>query len=218
MADEKEVTVNAETVAAETVKNNVPKTENRRVNDSGRGFHSRGDSSTMRRAVVAPGGEFDSRLLDLARVVRVASGGKKMRFRAVVIVGNKMGKVGVGVAKGADVAQAVDKATRVAKKNVIVVPIVNDSIPHQVDAKFGAAKVLLRPQQKGRGLVAGGTVRVICSLCGIKNVSSKTIGKTSNKLNNAQATISALKKLKTGRPRIIVKNSAPVEQSIGQEK
>ncbi|MFH0791640.1 MAG: 30S ribosomal protein S5, partial [bacterium] len=131
---------------------------------------------------------------------------------------NKMGKVGVGVAKGADVAQAVDKATRVAKKNVIVVPIVNDSIPHQVDAKFGAAKILLRPQQKGRGLVAGGTVRIICSLCGIKNVSSKTIGKTNNKLNNAQATISALKKLKTGRPRIIVKNSAPVEPSISQEK
>ncbi|MFH0792278.1 MAG: hypothetical protein V1905_03640, partial [bacterium] len=95
MADKKEVTVNAEIVATETVKNNIPKTDNRRVNNSGRGFHSRSDSSTMRRAVVAPGGEFDSRLLDLARVVRVASGGKKMRFRAVVIVGNKMGKVGV---------------------------------------------------------------------------------------------------------------------------
>ncbi len=140
--------------------------------------------------------EFESKLLDLARVTRVAAGGRRFRFRAVVVTGNKAGKVGVGVAKGSDVAQAIEKATRLSKKNLITFPIVEDTIPHEVLVKFGAAKVLLRPQKKGRGLVAGGTVRIICNLAGIKNVSSKILGRTSNKLNNARATIEALKKLK----------------------
>lgn len=148
-----------------------------------------------------PKDEFESKLLDLARVTRVAAGGRRFRFRAVVVVGNKMGKVGVGVAKGLDVAQSIEKATRLAKKNLISVPFLQDTIPHEVSAKFGAAQVLFRPQGKGRGLVAGGTVRVICSLAGIKNVSSKIVGKTSNKLNNARAAIDALKKLKTSAPK-----------------
>ncbi len=217
MTDEKDI-VSGANIANDPLKKDVAGVENRGPSAGTRSFRSRVGGSSAKQAVNAIGGEFDSRLLDLARVVRVASGGKKMRFRAVVVVGNKMGKVGVGVSKGADVAQAVDKATRVAKKNVILVPIVNDSIPHQVDAKFGAAKVLLRPQQKGRGLVAGGTVRVICSLCGIKNVSSKTIGKTGNKLNNAQATIKALKKLKTGKARFIPKKDVFNEQGVVNEK
>lgn len=146
--------------------------------------------------VEKPKDEFDSKLLDLARVVRVAAGGRRFRFRATVVVGNKKGKVGVGMAKGLDVAQAVEKATRIAKKNLIVVPMVKDTIPHRVSAKFRAAKILLKPQEKGRGLVAGGTVRVICNLAGIKNVSSKVLGKTSNKLNNAKAVIKALQGLK----------------------
>jgi len=141
--------------------------------------------------------EFESKLLDLARVTRVAAGGRRFRFRAVMVAGNKAGKVGVGVAKGTDVVQAIEKATRMAKKNLITVPIVKDTIPHEISAKFGPARILLRPQKKGRGLVAGGTVRVICNLAGIKNVSSKILSKTGNKLNNAKATIEALKKLKT---------------------
>ena len=140
--------------------------------------------------------EFDSKLLDLARVTRVTKGGRRLRFRAGVVVGDKKGRVGFGVSKGSDVAQAIEKATRLAKKNIITVPIVNETIPHPVDAKFGAAKVILKPQIRGRGLVAGGTARVICSLAGIKNVSSKKIGKTSNKINNAKAVIKALKELK----------------------
>ncbi len=140
--------------------------------------------------------EFESKLLDLARVTRVAAGGRRFRFRAVVVVGNKEGKVGVGVEKGLDVAQAMEKATRLAKKNLIEIPIVKDTIPYEVTAKFGAAKILLRPQKKGRGLVAGGVVRVICTLAGIKNISSKILGRTGNKLNNATATLAALKKLK----------------------
>jgi len=143
-----------------------------------------------------PRDEFESKLLDLARVTRVTAGGKRLRFRAVIIVGNKQGKVGIGASKGLDVAQSVEKATRLAKKNLIEVPMVGDTIPHEVYAKFGAAKVLLKPQRKGRGLVAGGVVRVICALGGIKNISSKILGRTGNKLNNAQAVIKALKKLK----------------------
>jgi len=141
--------------------------------------------------------EFDSKLLDLARVTRVAAGGRRFRFRAVVVIGNKQGKVGLGVAKGLDLAQSVDKATRLAKKNLIEIPIINGTIPHEVSAKFGAAKVLLLPKRKGRGLVAGGTVRVICNLAGIKNISSKILGTTRNKLNNARATMEAFKNLKS---------------------
>jgi small subunit ribosomal protein S5 len=140
--------------------------------------------------------EFDSRLLDLARVTRVTAGGKRLSFRATVIVGNKKGRIGIGVSKGADVAQAVEKATRKAKKNLINVPIKDETIAHEVSAKFGSAQVILKPQRKGRGLVAGGVVRTICSLVGIKNISSKILGRTKNKLNNAQATINALQKLK----------------------
>ena len=139
--------------------------------------------------------EFESKLLDLARVTRVTAGGKHFRFRALVIVGNKKGKVGVGVAKGQDVAQAIQKATKIAKKNIIEVPIINDTILHEVSAKYGAAKVLLKPQRKGRGLIAGGTPRVICELAGIENISAKVLGTTTNKINNARATIKALKEL-----------------------
>jgi small subunit ribosomal protein S5 len=139
--------------------------------------------------------EFESKLLDLARVTKVTGGGKTMRFRAVIVAGNKMGKVGVGVAKGLDVSQAIEKATRVAKKNLKDIPIYEGTIPFEVEAKFGPSKVILKPQKKGKGLVAGGTVRVICSLLGIQDISSKTLSRTRNKLNNARATMMALSKL-----------------------
>jgi small subunit ribosomal protein S5 len=140
--------------------------------------------------------EFDSVVLDLARVTRVTGGGKRMKFRAVVIAGDKKTKIGIGVDKGKDVSQAVEKATRRAKKNLINVVIVDGTIPHEVMAKYGPAVVLLKPQRKGRGLVAGGAVRAICELAGIKNVSSKILSGSKNKLNNARATIEALKKLR----------------------
>ncbi len=139
--------------------------------------------------------EYDSNLLDLRRVTRVSAGGKKLRFRAVVVVGNRKGKVGLGVSKGLDVAQAVEKATRLAKKNIILVPLEGSSIYTEVKGHFGASDIILRSQKEGRGLVAGGVVRVICDLAGIKDISSKMIGRTRNKLNNARATMRALKKL-----------------------
>jgi small subunit ribosomal protein S5 len=140
--------------------------------------------------------EFQTKLLDLARVTRVTGGGKRMSFRAVVVAGDKKGKVGIGIDKGKDVSQAIEKATRRAKKDLVSVVIVDGTIPHEVEAKSGPARILLKPQRKGRGLVAGGAVRTICDLAGIKNVSSKILSGSKNKLNNARATMEALKKLK----------------------
>ncbi len=140
--------------------------------------------------------EFDSKLLDLSRVERMTAGGRRLRFRAVMVIGDKKGRVAVSATKSADVSQAIEKASKMAQKNLIKVPIINDTIPHQTEAKYGAARVLLRPQKKGRGLVAGGTVRIICNLAGIENISAKVIGRTNNKFNNAKATIKALSQLK----------------------
>ncbi|MCD5384981.1 MAG: 30S ribosomal protein S5 [Candidatus Pacebacteria bacterium] len=138
----------------------------------------------------------DSKLLSLNRVERMTAGGRRLRFQAVVIVGDKKGKVGVAMAKSIDVSQAIDKATKLGKKQMIEVPIVNDTIPSRSEGKFGASQILLRPQEKGRGLIAGGTAKIICELAGIKNISAKNISRTGNKLNNAKATIVALEKLK----------------------
>lgn len=143
-----------------------------------------------------PKDEFESTLLDLARISHTRAGGRKMRFRAVIVSGDKKGRVGLGIAKGSDVQLAIEKATRLSKKYLIDVQIVEETITHEVEAKVGAARVLLRPQRKGRGLVAGGTVRIVCDLVGIRNISSKILGRTGNKINNARATIEALKKLK----------------------
>lgn len=140
--------------------------------------------------------EIESKLLNLSRVERMTGGGRRLRFQAVVAVGDKKSKVGVATAKASDVSQAIDKATKLGKKNMIEVVMSEDTIPHQVEGNFGAAKVLLRPQEKGRGLIAGGTTKIICELAGIKNISAKTIARTGNKLNNAKATIIALKKLR----------------------
>jgi small subunit ribosomal protein S5 len=141
--------------------------------------------------------EYEQKLLDVRRTARMAAGGRRFSFRAVVVIGNKKGKVGVGIAKGSDVTMAVDKAVRQAKKKLVVVPITeNGSIAFKVFAKYSAARVMLKPAAKGRGVIAGGTVRTICNLVGITNITAKVLGKTNNKLNNARATIDALGQLK----------------------
>ena len=141
--------------------------------------------------------EFDQKVLDVRRTARVVAGGRRFSFRATVVVGNHTGKVGIGIGKGPNVASAVEKAVFQAKKNIIVVPL-NDikTIPHEVEAKFTAAHVILKPAKEGRGLIAGGPVRVIANMSGIKNLTAKILGRTVNKLNNGRATIEALKKLK----------------------
>ena len=126
----------------------------------------------------------------------MTGGGKRLRFRAVVIAGNRKNKIGIGIDKGKDVSQAIEKATAKAKKNLITVVVVQGTIPHQVEAKFGPARIMLKPQKTGRGLVAGGAVRTICDLAGIKNVTSKILSGSKNKLNNARVTMEALRKLK----------------------
>ena len=140
--------------------------------------------------------EFDQKVLDIRRVTRVVAGGKRFRFRATVVLGDHKGRVGVGVDKGADTSESIEKAVRSAKKNLIVVSIKNGTIAHEVRGKFSSARVILKPAKEGRGLVAGGPVRVVVNLAGISNISSKILGTTTNKLNNARAAIEALKKLK----------------------
>ena len=142
--------------------------------------------------------EFDQKLLDLARVTRVVKGGRRFRFRATLVIGDRKGRVGVGVAKGADVSDSIQKAYNDAKKSLITVKLSENTIPHDVEMKLGSAKVLLKPASKGRGVIAGGAVRAVVDLAGIKDIVSKSLG-TSNKLNVARATIEALKSLKAPR-------------------
>lgn len=140
--------------------------------------------------------EFESRLLDLARVTRVTAGGKHFRFRAAVVIGNRGGKVGFAIAKGRDVPQAIEKATRKAKKNLVEVVLENETVPFDIKVKYHSAKLLLKPQKRGRGIVAGGVVRIICDLAGIPNITGKLLSKTNNKINIARATLKALKIMK----------------------
>lgn len=141
--------------------------------------------------------EFEQKVLDIRRVARVVAGGRRFSFRATVVVGNKRGRVGVGVAKGPDVTLAVEKAVHRAKKEMIDVPITKwGSIPYDVEAKFSAARVKLMPAPLGSGIIAGGSVRAVADLAGISNMSSKILSRSPNKLNNARATLEALRKLK----------------------
>lgn len=142
---------------------------------------------------------YDQYILDLARVTRVTQGGKNLSFRACVILGDRRGKVGYGVAKGADVQFGVEKAVRQAKKNIITVPIINGTIPHFIIQKFKAAKIMLKPAPAGSGIIAGGAVRAVLELAGIPNVSSKILGKTKNKIAVVKATIAALKSFKVNK-------------------
>lgn len=139
--------------------------------------------------------EFDEVVINIDRVARVVKGGRRFRFKALVVVGDGKKRVGVGVSKGADVQAAVTKATAVAKKSLMEIPIFNTTIPHDVYAKVGGAKVLLKPAAPGTGIIAGGTVRAILNVTGIHNVLSKSLGST-NKVNTAYATLEALTQLK----------------------
>jgi small subunit ribosomal protein S5 len=135
--------------------------------------------------------EFDQKILDLARVTRVTAGGKRMRFRCMLVIGDRKGRVGLGIAKGADVAISVEKAFRQAKKNIINISLVDETFPHVVREKLGAAKILLKPAPRGTGLKAGGAIRVMLDLGGVPNAVGKNLG-TDNKINIAKATLSAL--------------------------
>ena len=138
--------------------------------------------------------EFEEIVINIDRVARVVKGGRRFRFKALVVVGNGKGKVGVGVSKGQDVQTAVAKATDVAKKHLITVPIENGTIPHDVEIKLSGARVLMKPAAPGTGIIAGGVVRQVIGVTGIHNMLSKSLGST-NKVNIAYAVIEALKSL-----------------------
>ncbi|HYH36421.1 MAG TPA: 30S ribosomal protein S5 [Candidatus Saccharimonadales bacterium] len=138
--------------------------------------------------------QFDERTLHIDRVARVVKGGRRFRFRALVVVGDRKRRVGVGSAKGSDVTAAVTKATEVAKKNFVEVSLYKGTLPHEVESKVSGAHILLKPASAGTGLIAGGAVRTILEVAGVKNALSKSLG-SSNKTNTAYATIAALQSL-----------------------
>jgi small subunit ribosomal protein S5 len=135
--------------------------------------------------------EYEERVIEIARVSRVAKGGRRIRFRALVVLGNRNGKIGMGVAKANEVAEAVKKATASAKKHIKLVPIINGTIPHEIIAKYGGSRIMLKPAASGTFIVAGGSVRSVAELVGINDLLAKSLG-SSNKINNVTATIIAL--------------------------
>jgi small subunit ribosomal protein S5 len=141
--------------------------------------------------------DWQERIVQVRRVTKVVKGGKKLSFRAILIIGNEKGQVGVGVGKASDVIGAVKKAVTDSKKHIVDVPVTkNNSIPHIVMGQSGAAKVIIRPSAPGSGVIAGGSVRTILELAGVKNILAKQLG-SSNPLNNARAATNALVQLKT---------------------
>ena len=149
--------------------------------------------------------EFEEVVINIDRVARVVKGGRRFRFKALVVVGNRKNKVGVGVAKGADVQAAIAKATAIAKKHLVTIPVVNETIPHDMEVKLSGARVLIKPAAPGTGIIAGGVVRAVIGVTGIRNLLSKSLGST-NKVNIAYATVEALAGL------------VPREQCVGAEK
>lgn len=140
--------------------------------------------------------EWKEQVVQIRRVTKVVKGGKKLSFRAIVIVGNKKGQVGMGVAKAAEVIIAIQKAVADARKNLITVPIFKTTIPHMVTGRSGAGSVVLKPASQGTGVIAGGAVRAVLELSGIENILSKSLGSKSP-LNAANATLDALKSLRS---------------------
>lgn len=138
--------------------------------------------------------QFEELVVSIDRVARVVKGGRRFRFKALVVVGDRKNKVGVGVSKGTDVQTAVAKAADVAKKNLITIPIINETLPHDAEVKVSGARVLIKPAAPGTGIIAGGVVRSIVGVTGIRNMLSKSLGST-NKVNIAYATIEALKSM-----------------------
>lgn len=159
--------------------------------------------------------QFDERVINVNRVARVVKGGRRFRFQALVVVGDRKNKVGVGVSKGADVTAAVTKATEVAKKNMVKVNLYKGTLPHEAVAKVGGAHILIKPASAGTGLIAGGVVRTVLEVAGVQNVLSKSLG-SSNKINSAYATISALEQLTPKSAWITAKQ--PVKKAVKEDK
>ena len=177
-----------------------PTQQNNKAN-KGRGRGQRRRGGKRKQNDRAPQSEYEQKILDIARVARVTAGGRRFNFRVTMVVGNRKGKVGIATGRGKDVSIAVAKATRNAEKNVFVIPMTPEgTLPYETQGKMGSAKVMIRPARSGRGIIAGGPVRIICELAGYKDLSAKIIGRTTNKLNNGLATIEALKQVRYNTP------------------
>lgn len=135
--------------------------------------------------------EFDERVIEIKRVSRVVKGGRRIRFRVLVVIGDKKGKIGYGIAKGNEITVAIQKAVTKAKKDMITVPVINGTIPYELNTELGSSKVFLKPASHGTSVVAGGVIRVIAELAGIHDLLSKVIG-SPNKVNNVKVTFKAL--------------------------
>ena len=140
--------------------------------------------------------EFDKKLISVRRVTKVVKGGKNMRLSALVVVGDKKGKVGMGINKAIETPSAIDKATKAAKKALINVPVINGTIPHEIIGKFAKTSVKMLPAKQGSGLIAGGAARQVLDLAGIKDITAKIYGST-DPINVVRATLNGLKSLRT---------------------
>ena len=161
--------------------------------------------------------EFDERIVHIDRVARVVKGGRRFRFRALVVVGDHKGRVGIGIAKGADVTAAVTKATEVAKKHLNRVNLYKGTLPHEAEGKVGGARILIKPASAGTGLIAGGVVRTILEVAGVSNVLSKSLG-SSNKANTAYATIVALQSLEPAKNWVTTRTDTAAAKAHKAEK
>lgn len=180
--------------ATETVEETVAPAEATNDEKPARGRRGRGRKQKIETTEEKPQSEWTERVVQISRVTKVVKGGKKLSFRAIVIVGNQKGQVGVGCAKASEVIIAIQKAIADGRKNLITVPIFKTTIPHPIIGRSGAGEVMLRPASEGTGIIAGGAVRSVLELAGIGNILSKSLGSKSP-LNAANATLDALKKL-----------------------
>ena len=188
---------------AEAKEQTTPRDDKRASRSRRQGRGGRRDDRRNQRDDVPK--EFEEVVINIDRVARVVKGGRRFRFKALVVVGNRKNKVGVGVAKGADVQAAIAKATAIAKKHLVTIPVVNETIPHDMEVKLSGARVLIKPAAPGTGIIAGGVVRAVIGVTGIRNLLSKSLGST-NKVNIAYATVEALAGL------------VPREKWVGTEK
>lgn len=160
--------------------------------------------------------EFEEAVIQVDRVTRVVKGGRRLRFRATVVIGDKKGSVGYGIGKATEVQQAIQKAVAKAKKRLIKVPVYNGTIPHLIQVKFKASSVMMKPASVGTGIIAGGAVRQILELAGVHNILSKSLG-SNNKINTTKATYEALTKLRL-RPELETDKQKAAKQEAGEDR
>ena len=196
-AEETVVETEKAEVVHEIVEDAVPEEEEVLVDEQPRGKReARSKRRRIEHREEKPESEWKERVIQIRRVTKVVKGGKKLSFRAIVIVGNQKGQVGMGCAKAAEVIIAIQKAIADGRKNLINVPVFKTTIPHPINGKSGAGNVMLRPASQGTGVIAGGAVRAVLELAGIENIQAKSLGSKSP-LNAANATMNALKSLST---------------------